>query len=379
MTRVGDVVANVLGFQAESMPAHRVVSFLVHQTTHIKPDQKKAHSQTDKHSLAMKTAVSISSFGSNSLNPSPSDYTSNQSSSFSPRPSQVIDMSVPKFPFPGVESSDPEPRPSPVRRSTSKLNLFSKLFTASRRDLKDSKKSVVRGFGKDKAAASPQSSKDSSSTTLNLSQDAAQVFGNLRLNQKGKQQRRGITRQMSEDSMIGSVLEIPSAGSSTLEEAKETTAEEAVVQPSSPPPRPKFHERVASIRAPPRPSGFHRDLSVRSVSFSAPAPPPPAPPLASSQVPPADETPRTVEISPGNFQILRGHQETLRYVRRDEVASTTCLSCSDTIYAINDAAMVVCPTCRSITPMRSEGNGLALGFTAHEWLDIQREALAMRR
>ena len=321
----------------------------------------------------MKTAVSISSFGSNSMNPSSTDYTSNQSSSFTPRPSQVIDMSVPKFPFPGVQNSDPEPRPSPVRRS-SKLNLFSKLFTASRRDLKDSKKLVARGFNKDKAVASPQSSKGTSSTTLNLSQDAAQVFGNLRLHQGSKQQRRGIIRQMSEDSMIGSVLEIPSAGSSTLEETKEAT----VVQTPSPPPRPTLSERVASVRGSSRPTGLRRSTSVRSASFSAPLPPPPVSPQVSSRVPP-DETPRTVEISPGNFQTLRGHHETLRYVRRDAVASTTCLSCNDTIYAINDAAMVVCPTCRSVTPMRSEGDGLALGFTAHEWLDIQREAVAMRR
>jgi hypothetical protein len=68
----------------------------------------------------------------------------------------------------------------------------------------------------------------------------------------------------------------------------------------------------------------------------------------------------------------------LEYVRKDEVASTTCLFCSDTIYAINDAAMTVCPTCRCITPMHADGDGLALGFSAHEWLEIQREALAMR-
>lgn len=339
----------------------------------------KTHSLRIEHTLtetkyAMKTAApeqSIASFGSNSANPSSTDYTSNQSSSFTPRPSQVIDMSFPNFPFPGVESPGPESRPSPVRRP-SKLNLLSKLFSSSKRDLKESKK-PGRALGKDRSAASPTSTKEASSTTLHLSRDAKDVFGNLQQPQ-GVKQGRGIVRQMSEDSMIGSVLEIPSSNSSTLEE----TAEEACITSPSSSTRPKLPQKAASFRTPARSHDFTRTTSARSVAFQAPRPSP-SPPLAVSRVPPQQQEPsRTVEISPGNFQTLRGHQETLRYVRRDEVASTTCLSCSDTIYAINDAAMVVCPTCRSITPMRSEGDGLALGFTAHEWLDIQREALAMR-
>ena len=332
--------------------------------------------------VAEQQTYSSASFdSSNSMNPSSSDYTSNQSSTVTPHPSRAIEMSP--FPFPNLDGADPDKRRSPVRRP-SKLNLLSKLFSSSKRDLGESKKSV-RDLGKNSGSSHQSTMKTASSTTLHLSRDAAQVFGNLRHHQggvgvgKGKN-RRGLVRQQSEDSMIGSVLEIPS--SSTSSSWEDLAHEEVCYEkmPPTTPPRPKMSERAVSFRVPPRSNGLHRNASVRSLSIQNERT---ASATLSHGVPSRETTPSSntnIEISPGNFQTLRGHKETLQYVREDKIASTTCLFCSDTIYAINDAAMVVCCTCRSITPMQEavgDGHGLALGFSAHEWLEIQREALAI--
>lgn len=339
---------------------------------------------------------STASFASSSINPSPSDYTSNQSS-YTPRPCSAEELSPLTFPFPTLlDDMDPEKRPTPVRRA-SKLNLLSKLFSSSKRHVKESKKSV-RDFGKDKGNAT---STTASPTTFHLSRDAAQVFGTLRQSHKNKSSitkqkanRNGLVRQTSETSMIGSVLEIPSSStsSSTLEETAEEVPPAMVMEATcTGATRPKFMQRATSFRTSsscrPTANEFSRTASTRSVSFQpeqqATTTPSPTPIQATSPSSPtsvnSNNNYNRVEISPGNFQSLRGHQETLQYVRRDEVGSTTCLFCHDTIYSINDAAMVVCPTCRSISPTTTteNGEGLALGFSAHEWLDIQREALNM--
>jgi hypothetical protein len=328
---------------------------------------------------------SLSSFSSASMNRS-SVYTSKQGSSFSPLPS-TANSSPMTFPFPPVKEVDEKPRLPNRRRG--KLGLLGKLISGSRRNLMSSKKSLKEVGREMKASSTQHSKKTASSTTMNLSKDAAQVFSTLRRHQSTGSPRRGLVRQKSEDSMIGSVLEFPSSGSSNFAES----AEEVAVLPPMTQTRPKLpKKKAASFRLPNRSMALTRSSSIRSATLQIERTPPRAPkrsvrvPIVSPQMSP-ESSPRaaapntltrSVEISPGNFQVLRGHQETLEYVRKDEVASTTCLFCSDTIYAINDAAMTVCPTCRCITPMHADGDGLALGFSAHEWLEIQREALAMR-
>lgn len=444
---------------------------------------------------------STSSYGSTSMNPSSSDYTtSNHSSSFTPQPSEV-DTRAP-FPFAIVEDGAPAKR-TPMRRS-SKMNLLSKLFSGSKRDLKSSNKSV-KGDGEDNRASCTESTMNtgSSATTLDLSRDAAQVFGRLRNKHQLKPPRNKLTRQKSEDSMIGSVLELPSNVRKALERTADSSKSPTTKNKSTRPPLPA---RATSVRNLPRQKEFVRAPTSRSVSFqtdrqpsalpslleqipssqiptdqspcsvsmeqtipsqSSPVPvanapslqghinidrtPSPVPlkgattasvqhdrspspmplkriqsqvkieakeelpsPIASKRIEssqfevdglppplPLERTPSQssttkvaarsnrstgplVEITPGDFQVLRGHKETLEYVRREQVASTVCLCCNDTIYAINDAALVVCPTCRSITPMQSSSSadsgsadGLALGFTTYEWFEVQREALNM--
>ena len=88
----------------------------------------------------------------------------------------------------------------------------------------------------------------------------------------------------------------------------------------------------------------------------------------------------SIEITPGTFTELRGQQEIMEYLRQDRIASTECPFCCETIYSVDDAAMVLCPACRSIvptTPTEHDGQGFALGFSAHDWPDLQREALGM--
>lgn len=333
-----------------------------------------------------RTPSTTSSFASSCANPPSLDYTRG-SSNYTPRPSRPIaddDDNSTRFPFPtllGEEIMDPDKsRPTPVRRA-SKLNLLSKLFSSSKREVKDSKKP------KDKGGNNNNNNKTASPTTFRLSRDAAQVFGTLRQQQPQQNgpplgiPKRGLVRQTSETSMIGSVLEIPSSATASASSTLEETAQEVppvvlettcATSTTTAPTRPKLEQRASSFRTPSRINGgeFHRTPSTRSVSFTQQQQE--APPL---KPPPARPADNLCEITPGNFHVLRGHQETLQYVRQDKIASTTCPACSDTVYSINDAAMVVCPTCRSIAPTQIEnGDGLALGFSAYDWFDIQRES-----
>ena len=299
-----------------------------------------------------------------------SDYKSNLSTSFPTRPSRAVE---PPFPVPETVDmvTESPKRRSPIHR-VAKLNVFSKLFTASRRDFKDSKKPTRDDLDRENSGSRHSSLKTATSTTIHLSRDAAQVFNSLR-QQKQQSTRREMGRQPSDNSMIGSVLAIPSSSHSVdrVHHATEHT------YPESPPtpPRPRVHHsRTASFRIPTRAPDLERAPSVRSVSYPVERAAAATLPTIPSSEPPA---PR-IEISPGNHQVLRGHKETLRYVRRDAVASATCLFCQDTVFCVNDAALVVCPTCRSISPLGDDGHGLALGFSGHEWLEIQREALAMQ-
>lgn len=189
--------------------------------------------------------------------------------------------------------------------------------------------------------------------------------------------------------MIGSVWEVPSISSSRDDSLKQPPRQQEDHVPL-PVPRPTVSPKATSFRVPhrTRSKDMHRSPSTRSMSYDAK---PTArqdsvlPKHSSSNVAATASNDNrtnnqaTVEISPGHHQVLRGHQETLRYVREDKVASTECLFCNDTVYAVNDAAMVFCPNCRSITPLDVDGgDGLALGFGGHEWLSIQREALNMK-
>lgn len=82
---------------------------------------------------------------------------------------------------------------------------------------------------------------------------------------------------------------------------------------------------------------------------------------------------RLVEISPGVRVPLRGAMETKECVQRDFFGQTLCYACNlKPLFCIQDAAYVLCPSCRVISPFEDNGIGLGLGFTL-EHLQCLRE------
>jgi hypothetical protein len=86
---------------------------------------------------------------------------------------------------------------------------------------------------------------------------------------------------------------------------------------------------------------------------------------------------KTIEVSPGEHLRLRGADETWRAVQVDFYMPCECMCCSLTIFCIQDAACVLCPECRVVSPMvgASTGSdgGVGLGFTIDDLASWQEE------
>lgn len=104
-----------------------------------------------------------------------------------------------------------------------------------------------------------------------------------------------------------------------------------------------------------------------STTASTQHPPPPAP---------------YIEIAPGMVERLRGAVETWDCVRHDAIDPCACACCCTTsLFCVNDAAYVICPHCRVVSPLhdddvddddqRSARYGVGLGFTHIELLQMQ--------
>jgi hypothetical protein len=72
------------------------------------------------------------------------------------------------------------------------------------------------------------------------------------------------------------------------------------------------------------------------------------------------------EVSPGHWVELRGCEETLSALRRNFSRDVNCFCCDRRIRVIKDAAMSLCPECRTIAPFNDNGNGVGLGFIISE-------------
>jgi hypothetical protein len=85
----------------------------------------------------------------------------------------------------------------------------------------------------------------------------------------------------------------------------------------------------------------------------------------------------TIEVSPGEYLRLRGAEETLRAIRVDFYMPCECICCLLTIFCIQDADLVLCPSCRVISPMvrvfKSCNGGVGLGFTMRELANYLKE------
>ena len=68
-----------------------------------------------------------------------------------------------------------------------------------------------------------------------------------------------------------------------------------------------------------------------------------------------------VEISPNYWVALRGSDETWHALERGFSREIQCPCCSERSLVIADAALALCPECRSIIPIQDHGHGLGLG------------------
>jgi hypothetical protein len=71
-----------------------------------------------------------------------------------------------------------------------------------------------------------------------------------------------------------------------------------------------------------------------------------------------------IEVMPGIFCALRGSEETWQALLDGSTQHTKCASCSLSLECINAVSMVLCPTCRMITPLEGGDGGLGLGVEA---------------
>jgi hypothetical protein len=88
-------------------------------------------------------------------------------------------------------------------------------------------------------------------------------------------------------------------------------------------------------------------------------------------------TTMTIEVAPGLSVRLRGADETWRAIQTDQYQPCTCLECNANMFCIQDAWLVLCPTCRVASPVNVSVNtnrdgGVALGFT----MDVLAEGQA---
>ena len=86
--------------------------------------------------------------------------------------------------------------------------------------------------------------------------------------------------------------------------------------------------------------------------------PPPHPhPQHHHHYPPPHEEETMVELGPGMYSRLRGAKETWRCVEQDFHIPVTCFACSLELCCIQDASYVLCPSCRTVSPVDQGDSG----------------------
>ena len=94
-----------------------------------------------------------------------------------------------------------------------------------------------------------------------------------------------------------------------------------------------------------------------------------------SILPPGAGRKMTIEVSPGVSMLFRGSEETWKAVKENRICETECLGCDIPLYCVEDAELVVCPDCQTLSPVQNDNpdganndarcdrvGGLGLGF-----------------
>ena len=103
-----------------------------------------------------------------------------------------------------------------------------------------------------------------------------------------------------------------------------------------------------------------------------------------------------VELGPGVYARLRGAQETWSCIEHDFHIPVVCFACSLELCCIQDASYVLCPSCKTVSPIENaphhernghfagagngvgENGGVGLGFTFDELFKWQAEIMRRR-
>lgn len=91
-----------------------------------------------------------------------------------------------------------------------------------------------------------------------------------------------------------------------------------------------------------------------------------------------------IQIAPGVEVPLRDKEEARAAVQEDFYLPGLCLGCSTTLFVVQDAAFVLCPDCRTVSPMEGDfvdraAAGVGFGFTFEELTQWQTDILNQHR
>lgn len=156
----------------------------------------------------------------------------------------------------------------------------------------------------------------------------------------------------------------PSAGAVVVSSERPTIAERSVSVRSTRTETTKGMVRgisSSSFRIPPRNKEMypprhqpHHSTSTNTSTTSSTKPP----------------TRKEIEVSPGFFLPLHGTQETVEAIKKNRMASATCSHCEAALYCTEQAAYVLCPVCKNMSPIQIHGTGVGLGIQSsdyHKW------------
>jgi hypothetical protein len=80
-----------------------------------------------------------------------------------------------------------------------------------------------------------------------------------------------------------------------------------------------------------------------------------------------------VDVAPGHSVPLCGAEETKHALQKNCIVHTDCSCCGLFLYCINSASIVLCPSCRSISPVETNSQkvteSLGLGLTVEHVLE----------
>lgn len=77
--------------------------------------------------------------------------------------------------------------------------------------------------------------------------------------------------------------------------------------------------------------------------------------------PPAIPRPE-IEVAPGVYMMLHGSVETMQALQENRLSQCICMACTMSLYAVEYATFVLCPTCRVVSPKDIDCSGVEASY-----------------